>query len=214
MPNISARPHATGERHTRPAAGGLGQLRRFVAAVDGAVVRLRQRLRLARMAEAFHPQHRDPRQRRGGGDQRPRAERHAPARALRQRHRQQRRQDRAQLQHGDVERADRADAIGEVALHQRRQHDVAHAHARQRHRRGHQQRPRCRRRRRARAVPMVASTIASSAVRSRPMRWAMPGVATPKNGERGGRHHAEHAGHGRAEAQCLARGCRAAASAR
>ena len=69
----------------------------------------------------------DPRHDREHGHERPLAERDAPARGIRHRHGDERRRERADRHRRDVDGRDESDAIGEVALHERRQQHVADA---------------------------------------------------------------------------------------
>lgn len=131
------------------------------------------------------------------------AQRHPPACSVGHRYCQQRRQHRAQLQHADVERAHGADLVGEVTLHQRRHHHVADAHAGQRDCRAQQQR--------ADVAGAGAQQQAGHRHQHRQQRRAFQAQAPrqcrrghAEQRERGGRQHAQHAGHGGTEAELLA----------
>ena len=92
----------------------------------------------------------------------------------------ERRKEGADGHRRHVHRRDEPDAVGEVLLHQRRQHDVADRRPRRRSRRWRRAAcPRSTPRRAARATP-TSTTIATTSSRSSPSRRASSGVSTPK----------------------------------
>ena len=111
------------------------------------IARLRARCR-ARSRLALRPAHPPavahelghPRKDRRKREHGPHAQREAPARGIRHRHSHERRHERGDGQQRRVQRRHRADAIGEVLLDERRQHDVAHADRREQHRRADEER--------------------------------------------------------------------------
>ena len=76
-----------------------------------------------------------PRQHREQAQRAPHPHRDAPAGAVGDRNRDERRKQGADRHHGRVERRDEPDAVGEVPLHERRQQHVADTHAGERDRR-------------------------------------------------------------------------------
>ena len=118
-----------------------------------------------------------------GGDhreQRPHAERHAPARGVGDRHGDDGRHGRAERHHGHVERRHRADAVGEVPLHDRRQQHVAAARRRA-------ARARCRSAALLASGASGAEQVAGSADERRPPAARPRGRARARRAERAAR---------------------------